>query len=87
MTTDLSWLSQVVKQLAAAIYAAGDWATANPEKAAVILHKYISINEPRAYGRFSTKQDVAGMQAVFDAGAKYKFLPQVYAADFVWDGT
>jgi hypothetical protein len=24
---------------------------------------------------------------LFDAGAKYKFLPQVYAADFVWDGT
>jgi ABC-type nitrate/sulfonate/bicarbonate transport system substrate-binding protein len=84
------WLDankDAARRFAAAIYAAGDWATANPEKAAVILHKYISINEPRAYGRFSTKQDVAGMQAVFDAGAKYKFLPQVYAADFVWDGT
>jgi ABC-type nitrate/sulfonate/bicarbonate transport system substrate-binding protein len=84
------WLEankDAARRFAAAIYAAGDWATANPEKAAVVLHKYILINEPRAYGRFSTKQDPAGMQVVFDAGAKYKFLPQVNASDFVWDGS
>jgi NitT/TauT family transport system substrate-binding protein len=84
------WLEankDAARRFAAAIYASGDWATANPEKAAVVLHKYILINEPRAYGRFSTKQDPAGMQVVFDAGAKYKFLPQVNASDFVWDGS
>ncbi len=69
-----------------AIYAAGAWATANPEKAALVLKKYISIDEPRAYAHFSPKQDVAGIQVVLDAAAKYKVLPPITAADFTWDG-
>ncbi|MGA2393829.1 MAG: ABC transporter substrate-binding protein [Candidatus Lustribacter sp.] len=69
-----------------AIYAAGDWATRNPEKAALVLKKYISIDEPRTYARFAPKQDLAGIQVVFDAGAKYKLLPPINAADYVWDG-
>lgn len=69
-----------------AIYAAGAWATANPEKAALVLKKYIQIDEPRAYAHFSPKQDAPGIQVVFDAAAKYKFLPTISAADFTWDG-
>jgi NitT/TauT family transport system substrate-binding protein len=83
------WLDankDAARRFVAAIYAGGAWATANPEKAAPILKKYISIDEPHTYARFSTRQDLAGIQVVFDAAAKYKFSPPVTAADFVWDG-
>lgn len=84
------WLEankDAARRFAAAIYAAGAWATANPEKAAVVLKKYIAIDEPHAYAHFAPKQDVGGIQVVFDAAAKYKFLPPIAAADFTWDGT
>jgi ABC-type nitrate/sulfonate/bicarbonate transport system substrate-binding protein len=83
------WLDankDTARRFADAIYAAGDWANKNPEKAALVLKKYIAIDEPHTYAHFAPKQDVAGIQVVFDAAAKYKFMPPISAADCVWDG-
>jgi NitT/TauT family transport system substrate-binding protein len=84
-----SWLDankDTARRFADAMYAAGEWVAKNPEKAALVLKKYIGIDEPHAYAHFSPKQDVAGIQVVFDAAARYKALPPIVAADFVWDG-
>lgn len=81
------WLDaneDAARRFADAVYAGGAWATANPDKAAVVLKKYIGIDEPHAYAHFAPKQDVAGIQVVFDAAAKYKFLPPITATDCVW---
>jgi NitT/TauT family transport system substrate-binding protein len=83
------WLDankDAARRFADAIYAAGSWAMANPEKAALVLDKYLGIKEPRAFGRFATKPDLPSIQVVLDVGAKYKLVPPVNAAEFVWDG-
>jgi NitT/TauT family transport system substrate-binding protein len=87
--TRRSWLDankDAAQRFVAAIYAAGAWATANPDKAGLVLQKYLGVKEPRAYARFAPKANLAGIQAIYDAGAKYKFLPPINAAEFVWDG-
>lgn len=84
-----SWLDAnkaTARTFADAVYAAGAWANANPEKAALVLHKYIGLDEPRALAHFAPRQDAAGLQVLFDAAAKYRFIPPVVATDFVWDG-
>ena len=85
-----SWLDatnnkETARRFVAAIYAAGAWANANPEKAAQILRKYVKTNQKRAYARFATKDNLAGIQVVLDVGAKYKFLPPTNATEFVWN--
>ena len=87
--TRREWLDankDTAKRFVAAIYAAGAWATASPDKAALVLQKYLGVSLTRAYARFASKPDLAGIQAIYDAGAKYKFIPPINAADFVWDG-
>ena len=86
-----SWLDaannkDTARRFADAIYATGAWANANPDKAVVILRKYVRTTQPRAYARFATNDSLAGVQTVFDLGAKYNFLPPTNAAEFVWNG-
>ena len=86
-----SWLDapnnkDTARRFADAIYATGGWANANPEKAVVILRKYVKTTQQRAYARFATKDDLPEIQAVMDLGAKYNFLPPTNAADMVWNG-
>jgi NitT/TauT family transport system substrate-binding protein len=79
-----SWLDankDTARRFADTMYAAGEWVAKNPEKAAVVLKRYIGIDEPRAYAHSSPKQDVAGIQVVFDAAARYKALPPINATD------
>ena len=84
-----SWLDankDIARRFADAIYATGGWANTNPEKAVVILRKYVRTEQQRAYARFATSDNLAGIQAVLDVGAKYNFLPPTNAAEFVWNG-
>lgn len=83
------WLAKnkpVARRFSDAIFAAGAWAMANPEKAASILSKYVNFKEPRSVQPFATKRDLGAVTALMATAAKYKFVPPMSANDFVWDG-
>lgn len=86
-TTD--WLAknkETARRFAAAIYDAGAWAMANPEKAAPVLQKVLGIKEERAEQRFATKTDLVELQRILDAAARYKYVPQTSAVVLLWNG-
>jgi NitT/TauT family transport system substrate-binding protein len=88
--TTYDWLGknkEAARRFAAAIYEAGAWAMANPEKAAAVLQKALGIKEERAEQRFSTKTNLVELQAILDAAARYKYAPQTSAVVLLWNGT
>lgn len=87
--TTADWLAknkETARRFSEAIFAAGSWAMANPEKAATVLTKYLNFKEPRSIQPFATKRDFGAMTALLTTAAKYKFIAAVNASDFVWDG-
>lgn len=66
----------------------GQWSAANPEKAAVILEKWIKIKEPRIRTHMAPKLDVAMIQPICDLAYKYKMIDApISAADFIWNAS
>jgi NitT/TauT family transport system substrate-binding protein len=87
--TTTTWLAankDVAKRFAAAIYEAGDWAMRNPSKAADVLTKYLKTAPIPTNQRYASKLNLRDFQVVLDAAVKYKMLPAISAAGFVWDG-
>lgn len=87
--TTSSWLAQnksTAQRFADTIFAAGRWAMANPEQAALVLQTAYGAKEQRALQRFATGFDPASVRVVVDAGVKYKMLAPMNVADFVWNG-
>lgn len=84
-----SWLAQnkeTARRFADAIFAAGTWAMANPEKAALVLQKYLNFKEPRSIQPFATKRDFGAMSALITTAAKYKMIAAVDPATLIWNG-
>jgi NitT/TauT family transport system substrate-binding protein len=87
--TTTTWLAankDVAKRFAAAIYEGGDWAMRNPAKAADVLTKYLKTAPIPTNQRYASKMNLRDFQVVLDAAVKYKMLPAISAAGFVWDG-
>lgn len=88
--TTQDWLAKnkdAARRFAAAIYEAGTWAMANPERAAAILQKVLGFKEARAENRFAVKTDLVELQTILDAAARYKFVAQTSAVVLLWNGT
>jgi len=70
-----------VKAFAAAIGEAAVWANKNPEAAAKILGKYMSIDEPRTHAHYASSLDPALVTPILEGAAKYKLLgaPMTFA--------
>src|SRR6185312_12227128 len=84
------WLAKnkdAARRFGTAIYEAGAWAMANPEKAAAILQKVLSIKEDRAEQRFATRTDLVELQTILDAAARYKYVQQTSAVVLLWNGS
>ena len=75
---------QAVMKFAAAIRAANRWANANPAAAETIYMKYSGVTPDQlkntVHTRYGEVIDVAHMQPVLDAAAKYKAIPAPLAA-------
>ncbi|HXP92434.1 MAG TPA: ABC transporter substrate-binding protein [Candidatus Binatia bacterium] len=87
--TTNDWLAKnkdTARRFSDAIFAAGTWAMANPEKAATVLAKYLSFKEPRSIQPFATKRDFGAMTALMTTAAKYRFIAAVSPTDLIWDG-
>lgn len=87
--TTQDWLAQnkdLARRFIAAIIAAGKWAMANPEAAAVVLEKRLGFKEARAVVNYATSPDPSLLQVVFDAAAKYKMLSPLRVTDYFWNG-
>ena len=85
-TTD--WLAKnkgIARRFAEAIFAAGTWAMANPEKAGTVLQKYYSFKDARATQRFATKNDRAELGSLVKAAVQYKMAAPLIGG-LVWDG-
>ena len=84
------WLSgnkSAARTIAQVLAEASTWAMNNPERAAVLLKKYMPVTEERASARFADKLDPALIQPFFDAAHKFGFLAApVSSKDVVWDG-
>lgn len=63
----------VARRFAQAIFAAGAWAMANPEKAAPILQKYLGSADLRATQRFAARNDPNELSPLARAAVQYKF--------------
>lgn len=72
----------LVKRFVDAIDEAGAWANAHPADSAKILEKYTKIQATPGMKRvvFPDKPDIAGMQPVIDATAKYKVIKASFPA-------
>ena len=80
------WLSknaETARKFREAIYAAGAWAMANPEPAALVLQKDLKSSTTRATQRFATRFNLADYQLLLDAAAKFKFISPTNASDMV----
>jgi NitT/TauT family transport system substrate-binding protein len=86
-TTD--WLAankDAARKFAAAIYQAGTWAMGAPDKAALVLQKYLGVTGTPSAQRFATAMRVTDFQPILDSGAHYNLIPATSAATLVWDG-
>lgn len=86
-TTD--WLAKnkdTARRFADAIYAAGQWAMANPTLAAAALNKHLGIQEAAAKQRFATRIDPAQYRSLFAIAAKYGMIKPINPLEIVWDG-
>jgi NitT/TauT family transport system substrate-binding protein len=87
--TTQDWLAKnkdTARRFTGAIFEAGTWAMANPEKAALVLQKYLNFKEPRSIQPFAVKRDFGATTALLSAATKYKMVAQINASDLVWDG-
>lgn len=87
--TTNAWLAankDAARTFAAAIYQAGSWATDAPDKAALILQKYLGVTGSPSAQRFATAMRVADFQPILNSGARYGLIPVTSAATLVWDG-
>lgn len=87
--TTTEWLEKnkdAAHRFSDAVVAAGQWAMANPQPAAAILQKYLSVSVPRAKQHFASTLDTGMIQVMLDSAAHYKMLPAMRAADFIWNG-
>jgi NitT/TauT family transport system substrate-binding protein len=66
--------ADLVKRFRVAIDRAGEWATRNPEAAALVLKKYMSISEARAHEEHARSIDPAFIQPIIDAAARSMIL-------------
>jgi NitT/TauT family transport system substrate-binding protein len=83
------WLArnkETARRFIEVVIAGGKWAMANQEAAAGVLEKRLGLKEARARVRFATTTDPALLQVVLDSAAKYKMLPPIRAADYLWNG-
>jgi NitT/TauT family transport system substrate-binding protein len=79
--------ADVVRRFRIAIDRAGEWATRNPEPAALILKKYMSITEARAHEEHARSIDPSFVQQIIDAAVRYKYLDHAMdARDIIWTG-
>ena len=72
------WLTKnpaIAQRFAQAIFEAGAWANANPDKAAVILQKYLHFTEARTTARFATRNLQSEIAPLAQAAVTYKFAP------------
>jgi NitT/TauT family transport system substrate-binding protein len=84
--TTRDWLAKntdAARKFRDAIFAAGTWAMANPEPAALVLQKDLKSSTTRATQRFATRFNLADYQLLLDAAAKFKFITPTNAADLV----
>jgi len=80
------WLTKNVdtaRRFRDAIVAAGAWAMANPEAAALVLQRDLKSSTTRATQRFGARFILADYQLLLDAAAKFKFISPMNAADMV----
>jgi len=83
------WLAKnksVARRFADAIFAAGAWAQANPDKAAAVLAKAMGSPDARATQRFATRNDPAELQALAKTAVQYKVAAPLRLEDLVWNG-
>jgi len=66
-----------------AVIAAGVWAMANPEPAALVLQHDLKSQATRATQRFGTRFNLADYQLLLDAAATFKFINPTDAAGIV----
>jgi NitT/TauT family transport system substrate-binding protein len=86
-TTD--WLAankDAARRFAAAIYQAGSWAMAAPDKAALIMQKYLAVPGTPSAQRFATAMQVSEFQPILDTAARYNLIPATSASTLVWNG-
>lgn len=87
--TTQSWLNankDTARRFAAAMYEAGAWAPANPAKVAEIMSKYLKTTAAPSISAYAKNTNPRDFQPLLDVAARYKFLPPIAAASFVWDG-
>ncbi|HEY3883697.1 MAG TPA: hypothetical protein VGL62_00720, partial [Vicinamibacterales bacterium] len=87
--TTNGWLDKnkaVARRFADAIFAAGTWAQANPDKAGPVLAKAMGAAEARPTQRYATKNDPAELQALARAAVQYKLAAPLRMEDLVWNG-
>jgi NitT/TauT family transport system substrate-binding protein len=70
-----------------AIYAAGAWSMANPDRAGALLQQDLKSNQSRASQRFALKKSTTlnSYQALLDVAAKYGFIAPTNAKDLLWN--
>jgi NitT/TauT family transport system substrate-binding protein len=87
--TTLDWLAknkEPARNFAKAIYAAGEWAMANPQLASASLNKHLGISGSAARQRFATQMNIADYRHLFDVAVKYKYIAPMNPEEIVWDG-
>ena len=83
------WLDKnedIAKRFRDAIYEAGEWAMANPDRAGVFLQQDLKLTQQRATEQFAVrgKINLADYQVLLDAAAKYKMIAATSAAELLW---
>jgi NitT/TauT family transport system substrate-binding protein len=87
--TTKDWLAKnpdAARRFRDAIYDAGDWAMANPDRAGVLLQQDLKVTQTRGSQRFATRANttMASYQVLLDAAAKYSLIPATKASDLLW---
>ena len=80
------WLvknADLARKFRDAVAAAGVWAMANPDAAALVLQRDLKSSTTHASQRFGTRFNLADYQLLLDAAAKFKFITPTTASDMV----
>jgi NitT/TauT family transport system substrate-binding protein len=75
--------SDTARRFRDAVVAAGTWAMANPDAAALVLQRDLKSTTMHATQRFGSRFNLADYQLLLDAAAKFKFISPTNAADMV----
>lgn len=76
--------SAAVRKFAAALNEGAAWAVRNPEKAALVLQKYMHVTYSKAHEYHARTLDPVLIQPLLDAAAKYKVIRPMNAGDLIW---